>query len=108
MNVVQTQTCSACKRPKPWTLEHFDWKYRREANGLGRVCRTCNARYFRVPKPRPLRGSAHPGAKLTEAEVQLILQAHEEGLSTRALAEKMEVSQSCIAQAVSARTWTHV
>jgi ribosome-binding protein aMBF1 (putative translation factor) len=63
----------------------------------------------RAPKrPNPRRGEAHYRAKLTEADVRLIIEAREAGISTRKLAEKFEVSQSAIARIVSARNWRHL
>lgn len=53
------------------------------------------------------RGEAHHKAKLSEADVRLIIEVHPE-VSTRKLAEKFEVSQSCIARIVSGRNWRHV
>ncbi len=38
-------------------------------------------------------GEDHPGAKLTNAEVEAIRQLHESGLSYAALAEKFDVSK---------------
>lgn len=55
--------------------------------------------------PNPSRGERHYRAKLTEDDVTLIVHAHSEGLSTRKLAEKFEVSQSTIAKIVSGRSW---
>lgn len=60
----------------------------------------------RAPKrPNPVRGEAHYRAKLTEDDVTLIMHCHEEGISTRQLAVKFEVSQSTIAKIVSGRSW---
>jgi predicted DNA-binding protein (UPF0251 family) len=41
-------------------------------------------------------GESHPGAKLTDAEVELVHQLREDGLSLQAIAEKMDVSKGCI------------
>lgn len=41
-------------------------------------------------------GEDHPNAKLTDAEVELIRQLHEEGMSYETLAEKFEVSKWAI------------
>lgn len=38
-------------------------------------------------------GEDHPNAKLTDAEVEMIRQLHEEGVSYEHLAEKFEVSK---------------
>lgn len=38
-------------------------------------------------------GEDHPNAKLTDAEVELIRQLHEEGVSYETLARKFEVSK---------------
>lgn len=58
--------------------------------------------------PNPVRGERHYRAKLTEDDARLILRAHEDGLSTRVLAAKFDVSQSAIARLVSARNWKHL
>jgi DNA-binding NarL/FixJ family response regulator len=42
-------------------------------------------------------GQRHPRAKLTDREVRLVLCLVEAGMSYRVVAEKMEVSKSCIA-----------
>jgi DNA invertase Pin-like site-specific DNA recombinase len=60
----------------------------------------------RAPKhPNPPRGEAHYLAKLTAADVQLIFDAHQAGISTRALAAKFEVSQSTVARILTGRSW---
>lgn len=41
-------------------------------------------------------GEDHPNAKLTDAEVEMIRQLHEEGVSYEHLAEKFEVSKWAI------------
>lgn len=43
------------------------------------------------------RGDEHPGAVLTDAEVDLVRDLHEAGWSYSRLAEKFEVSKSTIA-----------
>ena len=63
----------------------------------------------RAPKnPNPVCGERHYRAKLTETDARLILEAHASGLSTRVLADKFDVSQSCVARLVSARNWKHL
>ncbi|NFV82111.1 hypothetical protein [Magnetospirillum aberrantis] len=42
-------------------------------------------------------GEDHPGAKLTDSEVELIRQLRESGMSYGVLADKFDVSKSCIA-----------
>lgn len=42
-------------------------------------------------------GESHQNSKLTDSEVELIRQLHEDGLSYKKLAEKFEVSKSLIA-----------
>ena len=54
------------------------------------------------------RGENHYRAKLTEGDVSLIFSAHQEGLSTRKLAEKFEVSQSTVAKIVRGASWRPV
>lgn len=58
--------------------------------------------------PNPARGRAHHFAKLDDDDARMIVLLNQEGLSTRVLAEKYEVSQSCIARLVSARNWKHI
>lgn len=55
--------------------------------------------------PNPRRGEEHYRAKLTQDDVTLIMECHEQGLSTRVLAEKFDVSQSTVAKIVSGRSW---
>ena len=44
-------------------------------------------------------GEEHPNAKLTDAEVEIIRQLHEEdGLSYKSLAEKFEISKVAVAK----------
>lgn len=44
-------------------------------------------------------GEEHPNAKLTDAEVEIIRQLHEEdGLSYKSLAEKFEISKGAVAK----------
>jgi transposase len=42
-------------------------------------------------------GQRHPRAKLTDHDVRLVIQLVDHGLSYRAVAEKFEVSKSCVA-----------
>ncbi len=48
-------------------------------------------------------GESHPNTKLTDHDVELILALVDEGLSYTAVAEKFEVSKSCIQHIVSGR-----
>lgn len=41
-------------------------------------------------------GEDHPRAKLTDHEVELVLQMHEDGMSYSAIAERMEVAKSTV------------
>ena len=60
----------------------------------------------RAPKnPSPARGEAHYRAKLTQTQVDFIFWAHEDGVSTRELARRYGVSQSCIARILTGRNW---
>lgn len=42
-------------------------------------------------------GQGHPKAALTDHEVEAVRRAHEEGMTYALLAEKFEVSKSCVA-----------
>jgi len=62
-------------------------------------------------------GESHPGAKLTDAEVELVHELLEGGMSFAKVAEKFNVSKSCIqkiadgsrrAQRVSRTVWVSV
>jgi transposase len=48
-------------------------------------------------------GESHPNTKLTDHDVELILALVDEGLSYTEVAEKFEVSKSCIQHLVSGR-----
>lgn len=48
-------------------------------------------------------GESHPGAKLTDADVDLVHLLIEDGLSYAQVAEKMGVSKSCVAHIASGR-----
>jgi DNA-binding NarL/FixJ family response regulator len=48
-------------------------------------------------------GESHPRAKLLDSEVELVLELLESGLSLAKVAEKMDVSKSCIAHIASGR-----
>lgn len=48
-------------------------------------------------------GESHPGAKLSDAEVNLVLELHEEGYGYDWLAQKFDVSKSCIRWICTAR-----
>jgi DNA-binding NarL/FixJ family response regulator len=48
-------------------------------------------------------GESHPNTKLTDHDVELILALVDEGLSYTEVAEKFEVSKSCIQHIVSGR-----
>lgn len=43
-------------------------------------------------------GEDHPNAKLTDGEVEMIRQLHEEGVSYKVLAEKFEISKGTVAK----------
>lgn len=48
-------------------------------------------------------GEHNPSAKLRDHEVDLVLALHDEGLSLGKIAEKFEVTKSCIGHIVSGR-----
>lgn len=48
-------------------------------------------------------GQEHPRAKLTDAEVELVFELLESGLSLAAVARKMDVTKSCIGHIASGR-----
>ena len=48
-------------------------------------------------------GEHNPGAKLRDHEVDLVLALHDEGMSLAKIAEKFEVTKSCIGHIVSGR-----
>lgn len=48
-------------------------------------------------------GESHPRAKLTDAEVDLVLDLLADGMSLAQVAGKMDVSKSCIAHIASGR-----
>lgn len=54
--------------------------------------------YVAVNDRGSLIGESHPRAVLTDHEVDLVLALSEEGLSYRAIAEKMDVSKGCVAK----------
>jgi DNA invertase Pin-like site-specific DNA recombinase len=63
----------------------------------------------RIPgRPRHVVGSRHHLAKLAEGDIPVIRQLHREGVSTRAIARKYEVSQRAIYQVVAHISWRHV
>ena len=63
----------------------------------------------RIPgRPNHVVGSKVHTAKLTEDDIPLIRQLHREGMSTRKLAVKFEVSQRAILQVVNFISWRHV
>lgn len=41
-------------------------------------------------------GESHPNAKLSDRDVELVLELREAGFSLRAIAEKMDVKKECI------------
>lgn len=55
--------------------------------------------------PNPSIGERHHRAKLTQDDVTLIMECHGQGISTRKLAEKFEVSQSTVAKIVRGASW---
>jgi len=60
----------------------------------------------RRPKnPNPRKGEEHYRAKLTQTQVDTIFWAHDDGVSTRELARRYGVSQSCIARILTGRNW---
>ena len=48
-------------------------------------------------------GEHNPGAKLRDHEVDLVLALHDEGMSLAKIAEKFEVTKSCIGHIVPGR-----
>lgn len=48
-------------------------------------------------------GQDNPGAKLRDSEVDLVLELHQGGMSMRRIAEKFDVSKSCIGHICSGR-----
>ena len=63
----------------------------------------------RIPgRPNHVVGSRHHMAKLTEDDIPIIRRLHDEGMSTRTLAAKYEVSQRAILQVVNYISWRHV
>ena len=63
----------------------------------------------RIPgRPNHVVGSRVHTAKLDESDIPLIRQLHAEGMSTRKLAAKFEVSQRAILQIVNYISWRHV
>ncbi|WP_456686946.1 HNH endonuclease, partial [Bradyrhizobium sp. P5_C11_2] len=58
-----------------------------------------------VSKGRNSRGSAHPGAKLTEA---IVLKGREAGISPAEFARQTGVSRGVAAKALGGATWRHV
>lgn len=53
-------------------------------------------------------GENHPRARLTDAEVDLVLSLLDDGLSYSQVAEKMDVSKSCIAHIATGRRRSQV
>lgn len=63
----------------------------------------------RAPRnPNPRRGSRHYRAKLSEWDVQLILELLDEGVPHSQIAREFGVSKSSISHISSARNWKHV
>ncbi len=63
----------------------------------------------RIPgRPNHVVGERHHRAKLTEQDVRVIRFLHDDGMSTRELARKFEVTQRAIYQVVSFISWRHV
>ena len=56
----------------------------------------------------PCRGEQSPRAKTNEADVRLMRQLAEAGLSTRAIAEKFDLSQKGVWKILNYHTWNHV
>lgn len=58
--------------------------------------------------PNYQRGEERVQSKLTRHDVDLILELREHGLSQQKIAEKFDVSRSCIAHVVHGRSWVGV
>lgn len=69
---------------------------------------TGDEHWTRQPGADLLRGEAHGRAKLTEAKVADIREAHAEGMSISLLARIYKVSRPCIKCVLNGRTWGHV
>jgi hypothetical protein len=54
------------------------------------------------------RGSAHPQARVTEAEVQAIRAAHAAGANMTGIAQQYAVTIQAIARIVKRQTWRHL
>jgi DNA invertase Pin-like site-specific DNA recombinase len=61
-----------------------------------------------VDTRRKSRGETHHKAKLTEEDIPMIRQLHKEGMSTRELARKFDVTQRAIYQVVAFISWRHI
>ena len=48
-------------------------------------------------------GESHPGSKLTDSDIDIICQLHEEGLGYQSIAEKFDVSKSAVRDWVTCR-----
>ena len=57
---------------------------------------------------RPVRGSVHPRAKLTEREVPIVRAMYKTGISQQKIADIFEVNQKTISKLLSGGTWKHV
>lgn len=57
-----------------------------------------DADYVAVNENGLLIGESHPRAVLTDHEVDLVLALNADGLSYRAIADKMDVSKGCVAK----------
>lgn len=57
---------------------------------------------------RYARGSGHPGARLTEEQVRLILEQRNNGVPVKALASLFAVSVSTVEAIIYGKLWRHV
>ncbi len=63
----------------------------------------------RIPvRPHHVVGEKHHKAKLTEQDVRIIRFLHDDGMSTRELARKFDVTQRAIYQVVAFISWRHI
>lgn len=54
------------------------------------------------------RGASHPGSKLTEEQVRMIRELHQQGVSCVRIAKEVNVNSTAIWRIVTRKTWRHI
>jgi hypothetical protein len=100
--------CEHCKTTDPSLL--YDWAFNNSGDRLNvddyiRLCRKCHKVF---DAEFASRGSGHGGAKLTEADIPVIIRRRREGEEQKQIAVSLGVSDATISMIIAGRTWRHV